>query len=263
MNARWLRLFWRQVDVQLRIRTFDPYSLLLFFLQPAIFSGVGMVLSRAAGQAQPDLVYTVIGGGMLGMWSGLVFTSTFDITRDRRDGTLELIVASPTSLAMVEAFRTFTNVVAGLASMAAAVAAAIFLFDYPLAAVDLPGALVSLGMIVFGMWSIGVFLANFPVWSRITGSYVEFLEIPVALVCGFMYPIGILPGWMQAISTAIPIRWALEALDAALLGTGGIEYYLRQWGMALALSLLFWGLAHWLGLKIHDRIRVSGEMSAI
>jgi ABC-2 type transport system permease protein len=263
MSARWLRLIWRQVNVQLRIRTFDPFSLVLFFLQPAIFSGVGMVLSRAAGRAQPDLVYTVIGGGMLGMWSGLVFTSTFDITRDRRDGTLELIVASPTSLAQVEAIRTLTNVLAGLASMAVAVCVAILIFDYPLASANLPGALVSLGMIVFGMWSIGVFLANFPIWSRITGSYVEFLEIPVALVCGFMYPIGILPQWMQAISTAIPVRWALEALDTALLGAGDPGFYLRQWGMALGLSLLFWSLAHWLGIKVHDRIRISGEMSSI
>ena len=100
MTSRALRLIWRQANVQLRVRTFNLFSLVLFFLQPAIFGSVGMILSRVAGRERPDLIYTVLGAGMLGMWSGLVFTSSFDIQRDRRDGTLELIVASPTSLAV-------------------------------------------------------------------------------------------------------------------------------------------------------------------
>ena len=120
MSKDLLRLIWRQMDVQIHIRTLKWYTLLLFILQPAIFSGVGILLSNAAGQPVPNLVYTVIGGGIMGMWSGLVFTSTFDIVRDRRDGTLELIVGSPTTLGAVEAIRTLTNVVAGLFSLAAA-----------------------------------------------------------------------------------------------------------------------------------------------
>jgi hypothetical protein len=53
---KFLRFAKRQISVQLQIRTFNLYSLLLFFIQPAIFSAVGMILSRAAGNASPDLV---------------------------------------------------------------------------------------------------------------------------------------------------------------------------------------------------------------
>jgi ABC-2 type transport system permease protein len=263
MIGRLLRLIWRQMNVQLRITTFNLYNFLLFFLQPAIFSGVGMILSRVAGHEKPDLVYTVIGGGMLGMWSGLVFTSTFDIGRDRYDGTLELIVASPTSIGAVEAIRTFTNVVAGLASMLVAFAVAVFGFGYPLGEINVPGAIISLLMIVTGMWALGIFLANFLVWSRLNIGLVEFFEIPVALVCGFMYPIRILPDWMQSISAVIPIRWALEALDSALVGGRNMVFFWTQWGMALMLSVLFVLLTRWLEEKVHDRIRVTGEMSSI
>src|SRR6266542_6803024 len=147
---RTFRLIGRQMNVQLRIRTFNMLSLGLFFIQPAVFSGVGMILSRAAGNARPDLIYVVIGGGMLGMWSGLVFTSTFDIGRDRRDGMLELIVASPTSLGTVEAIRTLTNVLAGLVSMLAAFLAAMLVFDYSLSAANILGAFLSLLLILFG-----------------------------------------------------------------------------------------------------------------
>ncbi len=33
--------------------------------------------------------------------------------------------------------------------------------------------------------------------------------------------------------------------------------------MALALSLVYFLLAHWMVVKIHDKIRVSGELSSI
>jgi ABC-2 type transport system permease protein len=263
MIGRFLRLAWRQSCVQLQIRIFNRYTLLLFFLQPLVFSAVGMILARAAGNLAPDLVYTVIGGGIMGMWSGLIFTSTYDITRDRRDGTLELIIGSPTSLGKVEAIRTFTNVMVGLVSLAAAFLAAVLFFKYSLAGANLPGALFSLLLILFGMWCMGIFLANFLAWSRLSGSFVEFLELPVAVLCGFMYPLRVLPVWMQAISTIFPIRWALQALDGSLAGSRTSTFLWPQWGMSFAISLLFWALSFWLEGKVHDRVRVTGELNSI
>ena len=263
MNGHAGRLIWRQMNVQLRVRTFDLLSLMLLLFQPAIFSAVGMLLSRVAGNGQPDLVYTVIGGGIMGMWSGLVFTSTYDIRSDRRDGTLELIVASPTSLGAVEAIRTMTNVMAGLLSMMVAFTAAVSIFNYSLAEANLVAVFVSFLLVLLGMWSLGIFFANFLVWSRLSGSIVEFLEMPVAILCGFMYPIYILPVWMQNISAIFPIRWALETMDAALVGAGDFHYYAMRWGLSLFLSLIFWLVTRWMEGKVHDQIRVTGEMSSI
>jgi ABC-2 type transport system permease protein len=263
MTRDFLRLVTRQVNVQFRIRTFNWYTLLLFFFQPAVFSAVGMILSRAAGNQAPDLVYTVIGGGIMGMWSGLVFTSTYDIRSDRREGTLELIVGSPTSLRRVEAIRTFTNVMAGLVSLLAAFLAAVLIFHYPLVQINIIGVAVSLSLLLFGLWGIGIFLANFLVWSRLSGSMVDFLELPVAVLCGFMYPIRILPEWLQGISTIFPIRWALQAMDAALHGSSVTPVMWSQWGLALGITLVFCLISFWLDQKVHDQIRVTGELSSI
>ena len=123
--------------------------------------------------------------------------------------------------------------------------------------------LVSLLLILFAMWCIGVFLANFLAWSRLTGAFVDLLEIPVAVLCGFMYPVRILPAWLQAVSVFIPIRWALEALDASLLGGSDRSFLLERWGIAILVSLVFWLLSRWLEGKVHNRIRISGELSSI
>ena len=262
MKLRW-GLIKQQMSVQFQVRTMNPFSLGLFVIQPAVFSAVGMLLSRAAGNSTPDLVYNVIGGGIMGMWSGLVFTSTFDITADRRNGMLELIVGSPTSLNFIEAIRTLTNVLAGLFSLALAFLAAVLVFGYSFTGVNFWGVLVSLLILLFAMWSIGVFLANFLAWSRLSGTFVDYLEMPIAFLCGFMYPIRVLPVWLQYVSGVVPIRWALEAMNESLLGTRDLKYLAFHWLMAIMISLVILMITRWMQARVHDSIRLSGELSSI
>lgn len=263
MKANFFRLMLRQMDVQLRMRVLSLWSLGLFITQPVIFSAVAMFLSRAAGNTNPDLIYTVIGGGIMGMWSGLVFTSTFDIRADRREGTLELIVGSPTPLRRVVGFRSLLNILAGSTSMLAAILAAVLIFDYDFSGINLPGVVLSFLLLFFGLWCMGIFLANLLAWSRLSGTFVDLLEIPVALLCGFMYPISVLPGWMQNISTIFPIRWSLEAMRDAMKGMPYNAELLTKWLIALGISLVFLLIARWLDGKVHDHIRITGELHSI
>lgn len=263
MKSNFFRLAIRQMDVQLRMRVLNLWSLGLFFVQPVIFSAVGMFLSRAAGNASPDLIYTVIGGGIMGMWSGLVFTSTYDIRADRREGTLELIVGSPTPLRRVVGFRSLLNILAGSTSMLAAILAAALIFRYDFSGINLPGVILSFVLLLFGLWCLGIFLANLLAWSRLSGTFVDLLEMPIALLCGFMYPISVLPPWMQAISAIFPIRWSLEAMRDAMKGMPAGADLLTNWLISFGISLFFLLLARWFDGKVHEHIRVTGELHSI
>jgi ABC-2 type transport system permease protein len=260
---RILKLILRQMGVQLRIRTFNLFTMMVFFLQPAIFVGIGLLLSRAAGNDQPNLIYTVIGGGMMGLWGGLVFTSTYDIRSDRRDGTLEYIVGSPTSLSSVVSIRTFANILGGLVSLFSAFLVTILVFNYSFAHINIIGTVVSFLLVLFGLWSIGIFLANFLVWSRLSGMVVQFLEIPIPILCGFMFPITVLPKWVQSVSGFLPIRWSIAAFYSSLQGVSEISSLFLPWSRAVLLSLLFWGMARWLTEKVHNQIRITGEMRSM
>lgn len=261
--GRFFRLGLRQMDVQLRMRVLSLWSLGLFFTQPVIFSAVAMLLSRAAGNANPDLIYTVLGGGIMGMWSGLVFTSTYDIRADRREGTLELIVGSPTPLRRVVGWRSALNIFAGSTSMLAAVLIAVLIFDYSIAAANVLIIVLSFGLLLFGLWCLGIFLANLLAWSRLSGTFVDLLEMPIALLCGFMYPISVLPAWMQNISVIFPIRWSLETLRDGLRGATIDENLLTRWAISLGISLVFYLLSRYLDVKVHDHIRVTGELNSV
>jgi ABC-2 type transport system permease protein len=87
--------------------------------------------------------------------------------------------------------------------------------------------------------------------------------MPIAFLCGFMYPIRVLPVWLQYVSGAVPIRWALEAMNESLLGTRDLQYLVIHWVMAVGISLVLIALTSWMQVKVHDSIRLSGELSSI
>jgi ABC-2 type transport system permease protein len=197
------------------------------------------------------------------MWSGMVFTSTYDIRSDRRDGILELLVASPTSLRRIEGVRTFTNIAASLVSLLAAIGVATLVFHFSFAGINLLYLLLAVIVLLYCLWSLGVFLANFLAWSRLSGSLVDFLELPIAFLCGFMYPIRVLPPWLQQVSTIVPIRWALQALDLTLLKDTKNEQFWQSIGFALLTATAFWLASVVFDRKVQDHIRITGELSSI
>ncbi len=129
---------WQQMNIQFRMRALSLFSFGLLVFQPGVFSAVGYLLARMAGKSTPDLIHVIIGGGIMGLWSSLVFTSFYDISNDRREGTLELIVGSPTSFTTVLAVKTMTNVLTGSISMLLSFVAAKLFFNFSIPVYNLP-----------------------------------------------------------------------------------------------------------------------------
>ena len=258
-----LPLIWKQMNIQFRMRALSIFSFGLLVFQPAVFSAVGYMLARMAGKAVPDLVHVIIGGGIMGLWSSLVFTSFFDISNDRREGTLELIVGSPTSLTTILAIRTLTNVLTGTLSMLLSFLVVLFFFHFSIPLSNIPYITISLLVLMFGFWCIGVFLAHFRVVTRVTGMFINFLELPVAILAAFMFPIEYLPHWIMWLSNSIPIRWGVTGLNLSFqsqLQFGGIWL---EWGISLGISLLYLLVTYFFSRKVNDMIRVTGELSSV
>jgi ABC-2 type transport system permease protein len=208
-------------------------------------------------------VYVIIGGGIMGMWSSLVFTSFFDISNDRREGTLELIVGSPTSITTVLAVRTFANILTGMISMLLSFFVAVFYFRLAIPWQNVPYIVVSLLLLLFGFWCIGLFLAHFRAVSRVTGMFINYLELPVAILAAFMFPISYLPHWILWLSNSIPIRWGVSGLTASFGVQPTLANMWADWAISLGVSLIYLLVTYLLSEKVHNMIRVTGELSSV
>lgn len=258
-----LPFIWKQINIQIRMRALSVFSFGLLVFQPAVFSAVGYLLARVAGKPMPDLVHVIIGGGIMGMWSSMLFTSFFDISTDRREGTLELIVGSPTSLTTVLAVRTFANLLTGMVSMLLSFFVVMFFFKLSIPLRNLPYILISLFILLFGFWCIGVFLAHLRVVSRLSGTFINYLELPVAILAAFMFPIEYLPRWTMWLSDSIPIRWGVTGLNSSFKLQPTVSNIWLDWAASIGISLIYMLVTYFMSKKVQDMIRVTGEMSSI
>jgi len=245
------------------MRTLSLFSFGTIVTQPVIFSAVGYFLSRMAGQTQVDFIHTIIGSGVMGLWSTLLFTSFFDLRADRREGTLELLVGSPTSIFSILSIRSFANVLLGSVSFLLSMTVAMSIFDFSLPSGNLPYFLISMVILLFGFWCVGIFLAHWPVVSRLSVLFINYLELPIAILTGFMFPVSFLPIWAQWLSMLTPMSWAFNGLSASLQPEVNLSSLWLYWLTTLGVSFIYLIGTYFMSKRVQDMIRVTGELSSV
>ncbi len=149
-------------------------------------------------------------------------TVSFDLFEEslqqaRQNGTLEALLVTETSLGTqlvgaciypfaLLAMRTVVYIVWG-----------VLFFGFPVAQANWLGALVVLVVSIASFAALGVLsAANLLLFKR--GTPVRWVFLGVAgLVSGIIYPISVLPDWLQRVARFIPVTWSLEAMRGALL----------------------------------------------
>ena len=77
----------------------------------------------------------------------------------------------------------------------------------------------------------------------------------VVMLSGIYYPVSILPGWVRAVSAAIPLTYFLDAFRE---GYGFAPQFAHAWLKGFALTGLFVVLAHWALASAITRSRRTG-----
>jgi ABC-2 type transport system permease protein len=109
------------------------------------------------------------------------------------------------------------------------------LFHFPLRGANWIGAALILGASVLSFSGLGILSASYLlVFKR--GNPVNWAVVGFSSVLGgMMYPVSVLPKWLQVVARLIPVTYSLEGMRAALLG----HATLRELWPSLAALLVF------------------------
>ena len=166
---------------------------------------------------EENFIHSVIlGAGLMGIWSCICFSSAGDINRERYSGTLSIIYAAPGGFGTIIFGKVFGNTIMSLLTFVISYVTAVLLSGKPMGLRYDGSFVLALIVAIICFMIVSLCIAYCLMLSRKTELYMNLIEIPLILICGFVVPIEMLPGWLQKISVLLAPTWAVRLLRMSL-----------------------------------------------
>ncbi len=192
--------------------------LLLFTLVPILDLGPG---PRIAFVAPGVLALAILSAA----FTGQAISTGFE----RRYGVLKLLAATPLGRTGLLAGKTLAVLVTELLQIVVLVVISLLLGWRPGGGWGVAIPLLLLGTIAFS--GLGLLLAG-TLRAEATLGAANLLYLLLLVLGGVAIPIRLFPGWLEAISSVLPITALTEGLRSAFSGSGGVP-----WVAALVLAV--------------------------
>jgi ABC-2 type transport system permease protein len=214
---RVLRLLGVSYWLHLKMIAVSAFDGIFQVIWPLYFATVAFLLYGRANDPQV-LVYAGLGAAVMGIWSVVTTTASGLLQRERWHGTLELLVASPTPFALILVPVTTAMASLGIFSLGSTLLWGWLLFDVTVPIASPLLFALSVVVSVFSVALLGFLLSVAVVRYRTAWAMGNLLEYPGWLLCGFLVPLSLFPGWVTWISYALPPTWGMAAIRASASG---------------------------------------------
>ena len=214
---------------------------------------------RNSGQ-ENFVSYAVLGAGLMAIWGCICFSSAGDINRERFSGTLALVFVAPAGFPAIITGKILGNTILSLSSLLISLATAVVVYRVPIT-LESPGYFaIAILALVGSFMVISTVLACLLTLSRRTTLYMNCIEIPFIFLCGFSFPIEVLPGWLTPVSLALSPTWAVRLLRMAIAGVEDVGLFRRDLLILLVLSGVYALFSVWLYRKIDRQVRINASL---
>ena len=235
----WL-FFWRDLLIASTYRTVFVLEAVEALFGAAMFYYVARFvdspqLERALPQAGGYFAFSLVGFIFLDYLN--VSLDTFDrsLQEARDSGTLEHLLVTQTTLPVLVAGSAIYPFIATTIRIAVYIAWGVLLFHFPLRAANWPGVAAMLVATLLAFSSLGVLSASYLLLFK-RGNPAKWFVIGISSVTsGMLFPVSILPNWLQFLARLNPVTYALDGMRAALLAGASFSALLYP----LAVLLIF------------------------
>ncbi len=250
----------------------DPQWLIPNIIAPFILTLVALLLFKDSTGGN-FVLYAVLGGGMMGMWGNTLYASGFSITWDRWWGTMEAILATPSSLIWIIAGRALWNSLIGILNGVFILIIAVAVFQAPLNIANPVMFFIAFFLTLLSLASLGLLFSSSFVLTRQAGVLTNGLEFPIYVGTGTMFPIATLPFWSHPLSLGLGPTWGVDAIRYAagfnpspisslfMINLGVAASMILDLVVMIFLSIVYLGLSVALFRFVEMRARLSGELA--
>ena len=216
----------------------DPRTIALLLVVPAAL----LTLIKFVFEHEPG-AFDRIGGPLVGLFPFITMFLVTSITmlRERTTGTLERLMTMPLAKLDILLGYGLAFGVVGMAQALITSGVAFGLLDLEVAGSTVVVILLAIGNALLGM-SLGLFVSAFAQTEFQAIQFMPALVFPQLLLCGLFVARDQMAGALEAVSYALPLTYAYDALDrvtsdGSLGGRGTVDVLVTCGVILLALAL--------------------------
>lgn len=226
LSAAWI-FFWRDLAIARTYRAPFVFEAGEALFGAAMFYYVARFvdspeLARALPQGGGYFAFALVGFAFFDYLSVALDSFDRSIEEARMNGTLEPLLVTQTSLPVMLAGSALYPFVATTIRVAIYIGWGAVLFGFPLGAANWGAVFIVLAVTVLAFSGLGILSAGYLILFKRGNPGKWFLLGVSSVVSGMLFPVAILPSWLQFVARLNPVTYALEAMRAALLGGAGI-----------------------------------------
>ena len=199
------------------------------FVQPLLWlvifgAGLGSALRSSMGLNYQEFIFP----GIIGQT--LLFTSMFmgvSVIWDRQFGFLKEIMVAPISRVSI-----FTGKMLGVSTDSMIQGMIVLMLGFVI------GVHITFSMVIavlplmllitLGVVCIGLTLASFMTSLESYGTIMTFVNLPMFLLSGALFPVNNLPSWLKAVVYINPLTYGVDAMRAVILGNTYVSPFTIQ-----------------------------------
>ena len=197
-------------------------SWLIFDVFFPVVSVIGYVLIyRALRAPEAYIGFVVVGGAMMAFWMNILWNMSSQLYWEKETGNLPLYIAAPAQMMAILLGMALGGLVATLirALGVVIVGSLIFQVNYEISS---PGMLVLVFFLtMIALYGMGMMTASiFLLLSREAWHLANLATEPIFLISGFYFPVKVLPFWVAAGASIIPLTLGLDAMRQLVFAGG-------------------------------------------
>ena len=252
-----MRAFLAGARIQLSFFRAYPDALIPFFTAP-MFSVIFQMIFRHAGR-QDLTSYAAVAPVFIALWWMALFNSGWTITIERWNGTIEMLVAAPSSFAAVIFGRITATTLAGVVSFAETWLVA-RLFGTTITIHHVWQFAATVVVTLAAMAGTATAMTSLFVLARNAVTFSNSASFPFYVLGGILVPVSVLPHWIRPVSAIVFLSWSADLLRAALR-PAPMHHFAFRLGMVAFLGACGLAVGVYTMRVILTRVRASGELS--
>jgi ABC-2 type transport system permease protein len=172
-----------------------------------------------------------------------VVSTALSVVREKEAGTMEQIRMSPVGTLPFVLGKTVPYFAISLFSSMSIVVLAMLMFDLPMRGSWLM-LLLSVSLFLVGALAFGLLISTVAETQQVAFQLALLTSyLPTLMLSGFIFPIGSMPAFLQAVTYIVPARYFLTALRGIILKGVGIAAFWQDLAALAVFASVVLGLA--------------------